>query len=430
MNNEMKRISKNDKQQALVPRLRFPEFRDGAGWQQKTIERIARVTQGGTPSTSNPEYWDGTINWLTPAEMGKGDSPYISSTKRTITEEGLGNCSSELLPAQSVIISTRAPIGHLAINTLPMAINQGCRGFVPVEDAHFLYYALLHAKPRLMDLGAGNTFKELSGSALKGFLLPTPKPPEQQKIADCLGSLDDLIAAEGRKLAALRDHKKGLMQQLFPREGETRPRLRFPEFRDAGEWEKKTLGEIATISKGKGISKADIVENGATPCVRYGELYTIYGEIIDDARSTTNLPVSDLVLSEAGDVIIPASGETKEDIATCACIVDEGVALGGDLNIIRSPLDGQFFSYYLNGSRRRELAKVAQGDTVAHLYPTQLSRLDICIPPDKNEQQRIADCLSSLDALIAAQVKKLDALRTHKRGLMQQLFPSPEADKS
>jgi len=204
------------------PRLRFPEFRDAGEWEEKTIETLARVTQGGTPDTSNGEYWDGTINWMTPAEMGKGDSPYIGSTMRTLTEEGLNNCSSELLPAHSVIVSTRAPIGHIAINTVPIAINQGCRGLVPVEDAHFLYYALLRAKPRLMDFGAGNTFKELSGSALKCFVLQTPSPPEQQKIADCLSALDALITAQGEKLDALRTHKRGLMQQLFPSPEELR----------------------------------------------------------------------------------------------------------------------------------------------------------------------------------------------------------------
>ncbi|MCL4220458.1 MAG: restriction endonuclease subunit S [Phycisphaerales bacterium] len=200
-----------------VPRLRFPEFEDAPAWEQKEIDALARVTQGGTPDTTNADYWGGPIYWLTPAEMGKDDSPYIGSTRRTLTEEGLEHCSSELLPPQSVIISTRAPIGHLAINTLPIAINQGCRGLIPVADARFLYYALLYAKPRLLDLGAGNTFKELSGSALKAFILPAPSPREQRKIADCLTSLDDLIAEEGRRLEALRRHKQGLMQQLFPR---------------------------------------------------------------------------------------------------------------------------------------------------------------------------------------------------------------------
>ncbi len=150
--------------------------------------------------------------------MGKGECPYVAETVRTITEVGLKNCSSELLPENSVIISTRAPIGHLAINKMQMAINQGCRGLVPLSlsNAHFIYYYLLRSKGALNDLGAGNTFKELSGSALKSFAIAIPKPGEQQKIADCLSSLDGLIAAQSEKLDALKTHKKGLMQQLFP----------------------------------------------------------------------------------------------------------------------------------------------------------------------------------------------------------------------
>jgi type I restriction enzyme S subunit len=256
--------------------------------------------------------------------------------------------------------------------------------------------------------------------------LALPSSAEQGKIASCLMSLDELLAAEGRRLEALRAHKNGLMQQLFPRPGECRPRLRFREFRDAQEWEGHTLGDIVSISKGKGVAKADIARNGKTPCIRYAELYTTYGEIIRTVHSRTNVPVDELVLSEAGDVIIPGSGETKEDIATCACVLEAGVALGGDLNVLRSGIDGQFFSYYLNGCKRAELAKVAQGDTVAHLYPSQISRLMINFPSDLAEQQRIAACLASLDALIAAALRKLDGLRAHKKGLMQQLFPSPE----
>ena len=218
------------------------------------------------------------------------------------------------------------------------------------------------------------------------------------------------------------------MQQLFPQQGETQPRLRFPEFCNAPEWERHTLGNVVSISKGKGVAKADIVDDGQTPCIRYAELYTIYGEIITHIRSFTNIPVASLVLSESQDVIIPASGESKEDIATCACVIDAGVALGSDLNVLRSEIDGGFLSYYLNGAKRTELAKVAQGDTVAHLYPSQISQLTIDVPSDPLEQHRIAGCLSALDTRINAQAEKLDSLYTHKRGLMQQLFPNPKGN--
>jgi type I restriction enzyme S subunit len=128
------------------------------------------------------------------------------------------------------------------------------------------------------------------------------------------------------------------------------------------------LGEIASFSKGKGISKADIIEDGATECIRYGELYTTYGETIDEVKSRTNIDVDDLVLSEANDVIIPASGETQIDIATASCVLREGIALGGDLNIIKTKNNGVFLSYYLNYKKKQEIASLAQGISVVHLY--------------------------------------------------------------
>jgi type I restriction enzyme S subunit len=201
------------------------------------------------------------------------------------------------------------------------------------------------------------------------------------------------------------------------------PRLRFPEFRDAGPWEVKRLGELGTIIKGKAISKSDIKPNGSLPCIRYGELYTHYREIIRTIVSFTEADPCDLVLSQQNDLIIPASGETKEDIATASCVMLDGVALGGDLNIFRSPIDGSFLAYYVRGNLKTQIAKVAQGDSVVHLYPSQLEKIELGVPHEPAEQQKIADCLSSLDELIELQAKQLEALQAHKKGLMQQLFP-------
>lgn len=182
------------------------------------------------------------------------------------------------------------------------------------------------------------------------------------------------------------------------------------------------LGDIANFNKGKGISKSDLTPHGQLACIRYAELYTHYGQIIKNVHSRTDVSPSELVLSEQHDVIIPSSGETKEDIATASCVIDRGIALGGDLNIIRSPLYGPFLSYYLSGSMRGEIGRIAQGHTVAHLYAKDLATLPIAVP-SVGEQREIAACLSSLDALIAAEGRKLEALRAHKKGLMQQLFP-------
>ncbi|MFM9950350.1 MAG: restriction endonuclease subunit S [Saprospiraceae bacterium] len=201
------------------------------------------------------------------------------------------------------------------------------------------------------------------------------------------------------------------------------PKLRFPEFLDAGEWEEKPLGKVATFLKGKGISKSDIISNGLLPCIRYGELYTYYNETIDAVKSYTNLLKDDLVLSQANDVIIPASGETKEDIATASCVTKSGIALGGDLNIIRTKTNGVFLSYYLNNAKKKEIAQLAQGISVVHLYPGQLQKLKINVP-EEPEQQKIASFLTSLDDLITAQSEKMKSLQAHKKGLMQELFPA------
>ena len=129
------------------------------------------------------------------------------------------------------------------------------------------------------------------------------------------------------------------------------------------------MSSIVTILKGRGVSKADVSSDGVLPCIRYGELYTRYGNLIDEVLSRTNVPAAELFLSHVGDVIIPSSGETKEDIATAACVLRPGVALGGDLSILRGKADGRWLSYYVNGRLKWVLAKVAQGDSVVHLYP-------------------------------------------------------------
>ncbi len=197
------------------------------------------------------------------------------------------------------------------------------------------------------------------------------------------------------------------------------PELRFPEFTD--DWQKKKLGDVADFSKGLGISKDDIIEGGITPAIRYGELYTTYGELINEVKSRTNLSPKDLVFSQANDVIIPASGETNIDIATASCVVKGGVALGGDLNIIRSQNSGVFLAYYLNNKKNTNIASLAQGVSVVHLYGSNLENLRINLP-QKPEQQKIADFLTTIDSRIELNKQKLNNLKKYKKAIMQQIF--------
>jgi type I restriction enzyme S subunit len=167
-----------------------------AGWQRKAIGEVCDVVNGGTPKTGVAEYWDGPHQWITPAEMGKRVKPYIGQTERTITDSGMQNSSARLLPQQSVILSSRAPIGHLVINTAPMATNQGCKGLVPRNglDSKYLYYYLAGIVPLLNDLGSGATFKELSGGKLKEVPVPIAPLPEQHRIVAILDEAFNSIA--------------------------------------------------------------------------------------------------------------------------------------------------------------------------------------------------------------------------------------------
>lgn len=197
------------------------------------------------------------------------------------------------------------------------------------------------------------------------------------------------------------------------------PALRFPEF--DGDWEEKRLEEVASFSKGKGISKDDISENGSLECIRYGQLYTDYAETIRDIKSRTNILIRDTVLSEPNDIIIPASGETQIDIATASCVLKGGVALGGDLNIIKTKHDGVFLSYYLNNNKKYEIARLAQGISVVHLYAAQLKLLQLNLPAIP-EQQKIAAFLTAVDSKIEQLSKKKALLEQYKKGMMQRIF--------
>ena len=201
-----------------------------------------------------------------------------------------------------------------------------------------------------------------------------------------------------------------------------KPLLRFPAFIQDGGWKEYKLGDIAQFYKGKGISKNDVTDNGTIPCIRYGELYTHYKEVIDEVTSYTDLSIDDLFKSKANDIIIPSSGETKEDIATASCVLRNNVALGGDINVIRTSNNGVFLSYYLNNAKKHDIAKIAQGISIIHLYNEQLRNLSVEIP-NLEEQQKIAECLSSIDSFISSINEKVEQLKAHKKSLMQKLFP-------
>ncbi len=200
------------------------------------------------------------------------------------------------------------------------------------------------------------------------------------------------------------------------------PELRFrdDEGKEYPDWKIRLLEDIVKFSKGRGISRADITDDGSCKCIRYGELYTLYKETISDVYSKTNVPVSQLFLSQKYDVVIPASGETALDIVSASCVLISGVALGGDVNVLRSQQNGIFLAYYLN-SKRRGISRFAQGISVIHLYAAHLKRIPIALPCIQ-EQQKIASFLSSIDTRIEQLKRKKSLLDQYKKGLIQKLF--------
>jgi type I restriction enzyme S subunit len=211
-----------------------------AGWEVKTIGEVCEVVNGGTPKTGVKEYWDGSFQWITPAEMGKRHSPYVDETERKITANGLKNSSAKLLPPKSVILSSRAPIGHLIINTNLMATNQGCKGLIPSKNLQYkyLYYYLFYSVDLLKSLGAGATFKELSGGKLKEVLIPIPPLPEQERIVAILDEVFAGIAAAAtnakKKLANAREIFEAALTTVFDAKGK--------------EWEVKSLADVCEIA--------------------------------------------------------------------------------------------------------------------------------------------------------------------------------------
>jgi type I restriction enzyme S subunit len=239
------------------------------GWQIKRLGDVCDVLNGGTPKTGVAEYWGGPHLWITPAEMGKRPSPYVADTDRRLTDAGLRDSSARMLPPHSVILSSRAPIGHLVINTKPMSTNQGCKGLVPGQqlESKYLYYYLSSIVDVLEGLGTGATFRELSGGNLKEVSVPIAPLPEQECIVRSLDEAFESIAAARanaeRNLQSARAVFERYLRALFVQPGEG--------------WTRATIGGQITLQRGFDITKDDQIE-GPVPVVSSGGVKSFHNE--------------------------------------------------------------------------------------------------------------------------------------------------------
>ena len=315
-------------------------------------------------------------------------------------------------------MSICATIGKPIYTGFDVCIHDGFVVFEGLKvNKEFIYYFLEKVQKGWYRYGQPGTQVNLNSNIVSNEKIKFPRETEQQKIAAFLSSVDTKIEQLNRKKILLEQYKKGMMQKIFSQE----IRFKDEQGKEYPDWEEKKLEEVASFSKGKGISKSDVTADGKQPCIRYGELYTLYNETIERVSSYTNVLANNLALSKANDVIIPASGETQEDIATASCVVKSGIALGGDLNILRSEMNGVFLSYYLNSAKKRAIAQISQGTPVVHLYSSQLKNLYINIPGIV-EQQKIAAFLSAIDKKIELVAEQLKQAQTFKKGLLQQML--------
>ena len=407
--------------QNKVPIVRFCKYLDF--WKTTKLNRITEIIGGGTPDTKQLSYWTGGINWFSPTEVGK--TVYLTKSEKTISQLGLQKSSAKLLPAfKTILFTSRAGIGDVGILTEESATNQGFQSLVVNEgiDVYFLYSYSDQIKKYALKHSAGSTFLEISGKELGKMDLNIPSLPEQSSIGSLFRTLDDLLASYKDNLANYQSLKATMLSKMFPKAGQTVPEIRLDGF--GGEWEVQTLKELASFSKGNGYTKNDLVNSGEE-IILYGRLYTNYQTVISKVNTFVTTVKANAVISKGGEVIVPASGESAEDISRASVIDKSGVILGGDLNIIypdENKVDSIFLALTIsNGSQQKELIKRAQGKSVVHLRNNDLEKV-VLHYPSMEEQQAIGSYFSNLDQLITSYQEKITQLETLKKKLLQDMF--------
>lgn len=398
MSNERKSSAETGVGAALVPKLRFPEFRDAGAWRPKRLGELF----------SQREETGGSSLRLLSLTDKEGIIPQDESNRKNTSSGDLSKYL-HIVPGDIAYNTMRMWEGRSALSRLEGIVSPAYTVCTPTKETNSVFFSYYFKTPQLIaqfarySQGLVKDTLNLKFEAFAGIVAATPPTlSEQQKIADCMESVDALIAAQLRKVEALRAHKKGLMQQLFPQESESQPRLRFPEFQR--EWAERQLQDLCTsISSGKDKADSD------------GE-YELYG--------STGIIGTTLSASYSGVYILVARVGANCGFLTKA-IGQFGVTDNTLVIALRPQQHTDFVLYQLG---QIGLNKLNFGSGQPLITGGQLKGLRILVP-EEEEQQRIADCLTSLDDLIAAEIGKLDTLKTHKKGMMQQLFPQVGANE-
>lgn len=412
----------------VLPRLRFPAYRYLEGWDTRPLDSIAdRVSTKNTDGavtrvlTNSAEfgvldqrdYFDRDI-----ATAGQVDGYYIVDIDDFVYN-----------PRTSAI----APVGPISRNNVgkgvmsPLYTVFRFRADETDFYEHFFRSTSWHSYLRsAASTGARHDRMSITTGAFMRMPVPAPAPAEQQKIADCLTSLDKVIAAQIRKVKALQTYKRGLMQQLFPQEGETIPRLRFPEFRAAPDWEEKQLGDIFDTTSGGTPDRAKKEYwGGATPWITTSLIDFNVVSKADEYISDAGLANSSAKILPAGTVLIAMYGQGKTRGKAAILGIPAATNQACAAILPANEIDQRFTFASLCG-RYEEMRALSNSGGQENLSQGLIRALPFRYPKERDEQKKIVECLSALDELVVGEVRKHAALTAHKKGLMQRLFPAAE----
>jgi len=403
------------------------------GWEKSNLGHISQVISGSTPKTNIKEYWsNGDINWITPNDLSKLKNKYINNTERKITASGLKSCSTILINQESLVMSSRAPIGYLAISN-NFCTNQGCKSFVFNDNnsTSFFYYQLLSNVAKLKQIGEGTTFAEVSKKQLESFEILHPKDiKEQQKIAKILTSVDESIEATNKIIVKQKRVKTALMQDLLTRGIDEDGNIRNEE---THEFKDSVLGRIPKEWNLKTIFNICIVKDGTHQTPRYVSegmpfysVETITKNNFENVKYVTieeHLHLTKNFKIERNDVLMTRIGS----IGDCKYIdwdVDASFYVSLALLKFNNPILAQYFTQYSNH-------QIFETEISLHSLPFaipkkinlgNISDVRIILPSDSNEQEKITNILSKQDEAIEQEKQKLHKLQRVKKALMQDLL--------
>lgn len=392
------------KKKKLIPELRFPEFENEGEWEIKTIGDVANSESSSMAlnkldlkPTGYPVYGaDSIVGYI---DEFQHKEKYIS-----IVKDGSGVGRLNLCQSNSSILGT-----------LTSLKSKNKKQY----DLDWLYYLLNTVDFSVYVKGAG--IPHIYYSDFKNENVPVPTPKEQQKIASCLSSLDDLIQSHNQKLDLLIDHKKGLMQNLFPQEGEKVPKLRFKEFEKDGEWNFKKLNKLGNLLNGLTYSPDDVREEGLL-VLRSSNVQNGLIDLNDSVYVRTDIQGANLL--KPNDILICVRNGSKNLIGKNA-IIPKGMPLsthGAFMTVFRATNPEFVFQLFQTDFYDTQV-KADLGATINSINGKNFLKYEFPVPENPKEQQKIALCLSSLDALITTQTEKIEQLNLHKKGLIQGLFP-------